>query len=452
MRTTLVTVQVCFLGLLSTVAWADCSTATVVSNTGTLQTSSDTTLGCVVRNLYGENGLVLPNPTHSAHFTNESQANLTPLNASIGTQLTLLPLASPASGYTFTFDPAAGVYTRSSQTFGPILSERSETIGRGRIFVGFTFQHYNFDTIDGFDLHNFPVVFGHDHLNGDPQFEKDIIYTQNSINLNINQSTFFATYGITNRLDVSVAVPIVDAMIDASSNASIIRVAAPIAGQQAHFFDAANPQSSTNKVFTNTSSATGIGDVTIRGKGTLWKNDTSGIALGLDLRLPSGDERNFLGSGALGVKPFLAASKRFGPAAPHVNLGYEWNGDSLLAGDIAANQKASLPDQFIWTVGSDVRVARFATLALDVLGQRVIDAPRLVRATFNTQPSDLVTTSLSFQEISKINESFNIVNGSVGVKVSLGHNYLATANLLIKLNDGGLRDKYAPLFGISKTF
>ncbi len=118
-------------------AWADCNTSTVVNNTGTLQTSTDRALGCVVRNLYGPGGLTLPNPTHRAHFSNESQANLTPLNAALGTQLTLLPLASPASGYTFTFDPAAGVYTRSSQTFGPILSDRDHRTRKGllRVYV-----------------------------------------------------------------------------------------------------------------------------------------------------------------------------------------------------------------------------------------------------------------------------------------------------------------------------
>lgn len=433
-------------------AWAGCNSSTIGTNTGSRQTSTDTALGCAVFDLYGPGGLTLPNPTHHAHFSNESQANLTPLNAALGTELTLLPLASPASGYTFTFDRAAGVYTRSSQTFGPILAERAETIGRGKVFFGFTFQHYNFDTIDSFDLHNFPAVFGHEAIPSDPEFEKDIIFTQNSINLSINQSTFFATFGVTNRLDISVAVPIVDASIDATSNASIIRVAAPIAGFQSHYFDVNNPDTSTQKVFTNSSSKTGIGDVTFRGKGTLWKNETSGIALGADLRLPTGDERNFLGSGAIGFKPFLAASTRLGPASPHVNLGYQWNGDSLLAGNIATDAKASLPDQFFWTLGADVRVVRPVTLALDVLGQRVVDAPRLISQTFHTLPSTLVTNSLTFPDIATINQSFNIVNGSVGVKVSLGHNYLATANVLIKLNDGGLRDKYAPLFGISKTF
>jgi hypothetical protein len=324
MRPKRLTLGVLCLGLTAaSAAWADCNTAVVKSNTGSNQTSVDSTLGCVVHNLYGVGGLTLPNPNHSAHFTNSSQANFTPLNTAIGTQLTLLPLASPASGYTFTLDPATSVYTRSSQTFGPILAERAETIGRGKIFFGFTYQRYSFDKIDGFDIHNFPTVFSHGAFGGpgpDFEFEKDVITTTNNLDLTINQSTIFATVGVTNRLDVSVAGPIVAASLTATSNATIFRVAAadttgvgadPTTGQF-HYFDAANPNGSTKKTFVNSSTANGIGDIILRAKGTLWKNEKSGIALGGDLRLPTGDERNVLGWAGWGFKPFVAATAKFG--------------------------------------------------------------------------------------------------------------------------------------------
>src|SRR5947209_4293042 len=50
-------------------------------------------------------------------------------NDAFGTQIGQLPLASPASGFVYTFDKS-GVYTASSESFGPLLAERSETIGR----------------------------------------------------------------------------------------------------------------------------------------------------------------------------------------------------------------------------------------------------------------------------------------------------------------------------------
>ena len=57
-------------------------------------------------------------------------------------QLTALPLPSPAAGFTYAFDPATGTFRRTTRSFGPILAERAETIGRGRLSVGFNYQHF----------------------------------------------------------------------------------------------------------------------------------------------------------------------------------------------------------------------------------------------------------------------------------------------------------------------
>src|SRR5947209_5994101 len=104
-------------------------------------------LACVLPNLYGPFGLVLPNPSHTAHFNSEFQSDFSALNAAIATQLTLLPLASPASGFIYKYNPATGVYERSVESFGPVLTERAETIGRHRFYFGATFQRFRFDKL-----------------------------------------------------------------------------------------------------------------------------------------------------------------------------------------------------------------------------------------------------------------------------------------------------------------
>ncbi|MBV9081820.1 MAG: hypothetical protein JOZ62_04030, partial [Acidobacteriaceae bacterium] len=111
--------------------------------------TGQTGLACVMPNLYGPYGLVLPNSTFPARFNSSFQSTFAALNDAIATQITLLPMASPASGFTFEFDTNTGVYKRSTTTFGPILTERAETIGRRKIYVGATFQRFRFDTIDG---------------------------------------------------------------------------------------------------------------------------------------------------------------------------------------------------------------------------------------------------------------------------------------------------------------
>src|SRR5262245_27657962 len=72
--------------------------------------------------LYGSAGLTLPNPDHQAHFDSAFQNNFLPFNTAMATQLTSLPIPSPASGFTYSFDPALGVCRRSGQSFGPILA------------------------------------------------------------------------------------------------------------------------------------------------------------------------------------------------------------------------------------------------------------------------------------------------------------------------------------------
>src|SRR5439155_2865007 len=94
------------------------------------------------------------------------------------------------------------------------------------------------------------------------------------------------------------------------------------------------PNSLTNVYNANPKgSATGIGDVTIRLKGNVMQGEAVRVAIGLDFRIPTGDARQLLGSGSTGIKPFIAIStgKR---VSPHANIGYQYNGRSILAGNL----------------------------------------------------------------------------------------------------------------------
>src|SRR5437764_5721749 len=93
-------------------------------------TSASSDLICVIPQLYGPNGLILPNVNHAAHFRSASLQSFSPLNTAIGQELSTLPIASPASGIVFTFDPSLGVMSRSTTSFGPIFTDRADTIVR----------------------------------------------------------------------------------------------------------------------------------------------------------------------------------------------------------------------------------------------------------------------------------------------------------------------------------
>ena len=167
-------------------------------------------------NLFGPRGLVLDSEatlpgeqSHSAHFNSDFQSNFSQFGTALVSQLVSVPLPSPASGFTYQLDPSTGVFQRSTRSFGPILAERADTIGAGHTSVGFAFQRSTFDSIEDLDLDAVPAVFTHDNatlLGG----RQDVVTTVNSIKASVSQYTTFFTVGVTNRLDVSVALPIVD--------------------------------------------------------------------------------------------------------------------------------------------------------------------------------------------------------------------------------------------------
>lgn len=441
---------------------------------------------CTVPQVFGPNGLGHPplaaNTFHDVHFNADFQSSFTPLNSAIGTQLSLLQLASPASGILFTFDRTLGVVQRSNESFGPILSERSETIGRHKLFVAVTYQYFKFDTLDGINLSSIPAVFQHIDTpscligpantpnrcvpvtsqlvngqptytnNGTPSYEKEYITTNNSIDLKVHQVTLFGTFGITSRIDASVAIPILDVRLGAFSSAHINAISVPpgdtTVSDYLHRF--CQSQICLDQSFSNVHTATGIGDVTFRVKGTLWKGERAGIALGADLRAPTGDELNFLGSGAWGFKPFIAASYR-ARVSPHFNTGFEWNGSSILAGDVATGAKGRLPREFFYSGGVDVGVTHRLTVAVDLLGARVFNTFGLIPVTFTDQ-GDTTGVHRSVPDVFDVQQSFNMDDMSLGVKYSPIGNLLVTANVQFKLNDGGLRAKAVPLAGVSYTF
>src|SRR5512142_1246855 len=130
---------------------------------------ADDRLAFLIPTLYGPQGLFVESEarlpdggTHSAHFNSAFQAEFTQFNVSLASQLAAIPLPSPASGFTYTFDSSLGVFQRSTESFGPILAERAETIGKRKFTFGVSYQYFKFDTIEGVKLDAIPAVFTHD--------------------------------------------------------------------------------------------------------------------------------------------------------------------------------------------------------------------------------------------------------------------------------------------------
>ncbi|HET7292735.1 MAG TPA: transporter [Vicinamibacteria bacterium] len=404
------------------------------------------------------NPIILDNPFHSAHFSSqgEAQTTLELLNRNIAAQLASFPVGSSSGGFTFTLDPAVGVLTRNAASFGPLFAERAVTAGKGKLTLGFTYQQNIFDKFEGFDLREgdvhltlYHVDINNDGSNLQEPFEGDVIDANLRLRLETNNRVAFASYGLTDRFDIGVAVPFLSVDIDASIDTTIRDVST--IGFPIHRFSqqATTTLSGMTHTFIETGSAAGLGDIVVRGKFVAVQKDNLGLGLAADVRLPTGDEEELLGSGALQAKFFAILSgnprNKFNP---HLNAGYTYTGESDLFGE--------LPDELNYTAGFDAAPTPKLTVFADVVGRTLIDAELLeqeaLQLQYRTLTNPTVRTFDTTQLVSRTG-NMTILLGSVGFKYNPAGRLLFTANALVSLTQNdGLQDKVTPVFSLDYTF
>jgi hypothetical protein len=340
-----------------------------------------------------------------------------------------LPIATAISGTGLTFSKLTGLPTLSTDSLGTILTQRGETLGKHRFFVSANYQRFGFSSVDGISLKHLNTV---DHPPGQNVFRQ----AQTRIDLNVDQFTAIGSFGLTNRLDVSVLVPFSKVTLKTGSAGSEFVV------------NSSNEFVSVNNAPINflAGSATGLGDVAVNLKANVIKLEQASLAVGSEVRFPTGDETNYLGSGAYGVKPYVVFSRR-GRLTPNFNVGYQWNSSSALFTNSTTGAQQQLPSSVQYSGGADFRVIKRLTLTAEFLGQLIVDGPRLAPATTSIpgQPG-------SFATIRTLSESYTIDNIGFGFKANAFKGVLVTGNILTKLDDGGLRSKVVPLVGISYRF
>jgi Putative MetA-pathway of phenol degradation len=444
----------------------------------------------ILTNLFGNTIVLAPRstpevPSHAAHFKPSEEQLRTPeqFNQQIVTLLSTFPFGSSAAGFTYTYDPALGTFTRSSESFGPLFTERALTIGRQRGSLGVAYQHSKYDTFEGKNLRQRDIKFYIQHTDccgkvqngaqsGDgsllnPAFEGDIIEAALALNLTTDTVVFSAIYGVTDRLDLSVAVPVVAVDVDASIRADILRLATT-ANPDLHVFEGDNPD---EHIFALSGHAAGLGDVVVRAKYNFLRRRGGGLAAAIDVRTPTGDESDLLGAGALQAKVFGIASIALGNFSPHLNAGYTYTSRGGLP-------KVSLHNEWNYAAGFDVAVSPRLTLIADVIGRSIRDQGRLREAdtifdfveagpggTGGTgggggggggtgsggtpnRPVEHVTKRQFRLEPGNL----NLVVGSTGVRFNPFRKMLVSANLLFAMSQAGLRDRVTPVISVDYSF
>ena len=348
------------------------------------------------------------------------------LTQALSAQLSTFPLGSSAGGFAWTFDPSNGVFTRTTGSFGPIFAERALTVGRKKLNFGINYMRATFDEFEGLELRSGDIKFFTDFGGG--------LYGEDSLTLKVSTDTvgFFLNYGLTNRLDVGLAMPLVRVDMDAGLRFIYVNRQGTQVGD-------------TDEIRSGGRSKTGFGDTVLRAKYNVYQQEGGGAAVGLDLRLPTGDEDNLIGIPGTQARIYGVYSAAFGKFNPHVNVGYTFSRGNEAVEDPDSIHFAP-PDEFNYTAGVDFAVQPRLTVAGDIVG-------RTLRDIFRLQLGDPFGLGPTFNEFELSDKTtLNSVLTSVGVKYNVYGNLLLTANVLFPITKGGLRDKFTPLFGLDYSF
>src|SRR3954453_241957 len=388
---------------------------------------------------------------HGNHFVPAAVASngtvISFLTNSIGSNVANVPVSATSGGATFSFQ--GGVPVRTSTSGGPIFGERAQTLGKGRVLfglgrtgvhyqalrgggldhLGFTFTHANSD-FPGCDS----IAGGDCSLLGVPTLENETIDLNLALDIRLTVTGFLLTYGLTNRIDVGVALPLVSISLAGTSDAQINPFGPPPA---VHFFGGTpdNPILTASRSIDG--SSTGLGDVDARVKVNLHRAEPLSLAVLADVRFPTGSESNLLGSGAYAARGLAILSAHFGNFSPHANLGYLYRGGQFET------------DLVLATAGFDHLLAPWAPLAVDLISQlQVGDSPLQVPGPVQIEaPYHRVITPTVIPDIRD-----DIVDGSLGIKLAAAQGLSLIGNTEWALNRGGLRPNVIWTAGLEYNF
>ena len=338
----------------------------------------------------------------------------------VGLEVSTAPIGSSAGGFTFVFDPATRSFTRAASSFGPMFGDRAITAGEGRAGLGVNFIHATYDALDGIaiDDGSLRTIVFHGGSSA-PVGTAALTITSDTV-------VTFANLALNRWFDASVAAPWVTLHLQGTH---------AISGQEA----------------IGSATAQGLGDVAVRGKLRVYQQGQGGVALGVDLRLPTGDPEAMLGAGVTRTLVSGIWSGTVGPLAPHASFGYEFWSDPFRAFDplqqapIDAGKNGTLLQGGVeWAATSRV------TINGEFMRRTIRNGARL---TYKDVPLPANAFGLTSASIASIDpRGLDRASVAAGIKWNMAGTALLTANVLMPITDAGLVDHLTPIVGLDWGF
>jgi hypothetical protein len=347
------------------------------------------------------------------------------------------PVTATAPAFTYEFNYDTGVPERSSTSLGPTFVERPSTAGRGRFTLGAWYLHADLTQFDGEDFADQIVTAG---KRTDPASGTTVAgaFVATRFSLVTDAVAFSGTYGLTDRWDVNALVPLVSTSLDLDGNAAYLlqdRSGTVSARVQARFH----------------ASALGVGDVLLRTKYRLHEGKIADLAAGLALRLPTGNAGDFHGAGDTTLTPMLIAARTLGRHELHANVGVELNADDL------ERTRAR------YALGITLQPMDRLAFLCDLLGSSsFVDdrfrIPAPAGKVFHSGPdtqlfgNDALVQSVGRTSVVAFVPRSDVLDLSVGVKVSVFRTVVAFASAVVPVTSDGLRAEVIPAAGVEASF
>lgn len=250
--------------------------------------------------------------------------------------LTSVPLATSSGGFVYRLNPELGTVERASESFGGFFVERALTAGAGRATFGFSAYSSAFSRLSDADLRDGSfVTVANQFRDESTPFDTDAL----TLRVRSSVLTAFGSVGITDRLEVGGAVPLVHLRIDGER-------------RNVYFGDPFVQASGE-------ATASGIGDVALRAKYMLASGEGAAFSTAFEVRLPTGDEANLLGTGSAAYRFIAIASYETGSLTLHGNGGVILQG---ISDELNVAGAASYAVQPRVTVAGELLVRRVSEL------------------------------------------------------------------------------------------
>jgi hypothetical protein len=325
-------------------------------------------------------------------------------------ELATQPPSLSSVAFVYRFNSGLGTVERASASFGSFFTERSLTAGRGQSAVGISLRTAGFRSLDGRDLRDGRFLTTANQFRDEAQpFDIETL----TLELESRVLTVTGTFGVTDRLDVSAAVPI---------------VSLAMTGNRVNTYRGDRVVQATADA-----SASGLGDIAVRAKYGLINGRSGGLAIAGELRLPTGREEDLLGAGATTVSALLIGSAERGPVGYHGNVSVSGGG---LSSELA--YRGAL------TVNPTERI----TLVGELLGRRLDDAGRII-AMRAPHP-----TILNVDTIRLLPEDTSVSTASAvfGAKWNVTGTWIVAGHVSRPMTERGLRSGVVALIGLDYAF